>query len=139
MVIAAKSVCNKLMRPCKLSASRGNRLEFLKWVTLLFSKWSLRSLREGGRQRGRSSGYCSRSSGISRVLRDEGWGLGDRGLNQPNPIPALALRAAVLRHTTRGQKITFLYTFAHHTAGCTLAPQFPVSSPPYFPDRETEA
>ena len=115
-----------------VNASHGYILELRKRVTLplLLSKWGPRSLRNGGVQRGRSSGWCSRSFEIPRALQGEGWGLGD-GLGElSHSFLGLARRAAVLQCTTRGQQITSLHAPARHTSGLTLAPP---PSPQYCP------
>ena len=120
----SSSLALRQINEIKESSSCGNRLEFLKRVILLlFNKWSLRSLRDGGRQRGRSSECCSGSFGIPRVLRDEGWGLGN-GIEaesaQSLPSPSADSCSSPKHHTrAEGHLPTQV---AHHSSGLTLAP-----------------
>lgn len=131
-----------VMTTC-VNVSHGNRLELPKWMTLplLLCKWGPRSLRSGGMQRGRTSGWCSRSfetTPLPRALQGEGW----RGVGElSHSFPGLARRAAVLPCTTRGQQITSLHTHPLTTpqARPRLHPPNPSTVPTPFPTERIEA
>ena len=84
ITIVATSVCNKLMRLYKCFTREPIRTLQVGGITMIIHKMSLR---DSGRQRGKSSGWF-RNFEIPRALLGEGWGLGD-GLGELSHSPFL--------------------------------------------------